>query len=370
MATIEKRGNSYRITVSCGYNVQGKQIRPKITWSPAPGMTPKQIEKELKRQMVLFDEKCRTGNYVDGSMKFAEFVEIFMKYRAEKKLRKTTLAGYKSKLPRIIKAFGHMKLEEIGTNHLWDFYSNLQVDGIRDDIKYTATNLNEALKKKNMKSKELVKLSGVSQETISGIANGKNATKATADKITKALCIPFDKLFKISANSKTKLSDSSIRQYHMILSSILEYAVLEQAILSNPCRRVETPHSNDTEAEYLDEIQAAELFEKSDTEPFQFKLIMLLLLNTGMRRGELCGLEWADIDLKNNLIDINKTSLYLPGIGVFNDTTKTKSSQRIVSIPEDVSAILKQHKAEQAERRLFLGDYWIDSKKVFTKPQH
>jgi len=58
----------------------------------------------------------------------------------------------------------------------------------------------------------------------------------------------------------------------------------------------------------------------------------------------------------------------LPGIGVFNDTTKTKSSQRIVSIPEDVSAILKQHKAEQAERRLFLGDYWIDSKKVFTKP--
>ena len=39
MATIEKRGNSYRITVSNGYDVSGKQIREKMTWTPEPGMT-------------------------------------------------------------------------------------------------------------------------------------------------------------------------------------------------------------------------------------------------------------------------------------------------------------------------------------------
>lgn len=49
------------------------------------------------------------------------------------------------------------------------------------------------------------------------------------------------------------------------------------------------------------------------------------LLYSGMRRGELCGLEWADIDFDNNLIDINKSSLYLTDRGIFDDTTKTES---------------------------------------------
>lgn len=46
MATIEKRNNSYRITVACGYDVNGKQIRHRMTYKPEPNMTAKQIEKE------------------------------------------------------------------------------------------------------------------------------------------------------------------------------------------------------------------------------------------------------------------------------------------------------------------------------------
>ena len=47
MATVEKRGNTYRIRASAGYDANGEQIRPSITWKPAPGMTAKQIAKEL-----------------------------------------------------------------------------------------------------------------------------------------------------------------------------------------------------------------------------------------------------------------------------------------------------------------------------------
>ena len=61
MPTIQKRGDTYRITVSNGYDASGKQIRKTTTWKPAPGMTQKQIEKELDRQAVLFEEKVRTG---------------------------------------------------------------------------------------------------------------------------------------------------------------------------------------------------------------------------------------------------------------------------------------------------------------------
>ena len=47
MATIQKRGTSYKITVSSGYDLSGKQIRHTMTWTPPDGMTNKQIQKEV-----------------------------------------------------------------------------------------------------------------------------------------------------------------------------------------------------------------------------------------------------------------------------------------------------------------------------------
>ena len=52
MASIEKRGNSFHIKVSCGYRADGKQVFQRMTWTPDPKMTAKQIEKEVQRQAV------------------------------------------------------------------------------------------------------------------------------------------------------------------------------------------------------------------------------------------------------------------------------------------------------------------------------
>ena len=52
MPTIEKRGDTYKITVSCGYDLNGKQIRRRMTWKPEDGMTARQIKKELDRQSI------------------------------------------------------------------------------------------------------------------------------------------------------------------------------------------------------------------------------------------------------------------------------------------------------------------------------
>ena len=61
MATIQKRGDSYSIRVSCGYDSKGKQVIQSMTWKPEPKMTAKQIEKELNRQAVMFEEACNKG---------------------------------------------------------------------------------------------------------------------------------------------------------------------------------------------------------------------------------------------------------------------------------------------------------------------
>ena len=141
MASIEKRGNSYRIVVSTGYNTSGKKIRKSMTWTPGPDMTVRQIEKELQRQAVLFEREVESGTYLDGSqLTFAQFTQRWLKDYAEKRLAPGTLNPYKMRLEkRIIPAIGHIKLSKLQPHHLMEFYNNLSEGGLRLDAHYTPT---------------------------------------------------------------------------------------------------------------------------------------------------------------------------------------------------------------------------------------
>lgn len=77
MATIKQQGKGYKITVSRGYDINGKQLREHMTWVPAPGMTKRQIEKELNRQTVMFEEQIKASGRQDGNIKFIDFIDIF-----------------------------------------------------------------------------------------------------------------------------------------------------------------------------------------------------------------------------------------------------------------------------------------------------
>ena len=86
MATIRKRGNSYQIRVSCGYDTSGNQVVQTMTWKPADGMTKKQIEKELQKQAILFEDKCMKGQ-VTANVKFQDFAEQWFEEYAKLNLR-------------------------------------------------------------------------------------------------------------------------------------------------------------------------------------------------------------------------------------------------------------------------------------------
>ena len=132
MATIQKQGRGYKITVSQGYDYTGKRIRQYMTWVPEPGMTERQIKKELDRQAVLFEEKVLSGTTANGSMRFADFAEKYMTEYAALYLKPKTIATYTENLCRINQAIGHIKLSELRTGHINSFYQNLQETGIRN----------------------------------------------------------------------------------------------------------------------------------------------------------------------------------------------------------------------------------------------
>lgn len=374
MASITKRGSTYTIRVSLGRDINGKKEVRNMTWKPSPGMTPKQIEKEVARQAVIFEENIKNGLQISKSTRFVDFAERWLNDYARKQLRAKTVAQYEALLPRINAAMGHKKLEDIQPHHLLSFYNNLAESGVRLDTKYICTaDLHSIAKSVKLSYKAIAEKAGISEQSVSAAANGKHVAAKTAQAISSALQTELKKLFAPVDGDKT-LSGKTLQHYHRLISSIMSTAVQWQVISSNPCERVKPPKAERKEANYLDEMQAAELLQHLEGEPFLYKALFTLILYSGMRRGEACGLEWSDIDLDNGIVDINKSSLYLPKKGIYDDDTKNATSHRVIRISADAVSVLKELKANQAQERLKLGDLWEDSGKVFTawngKPIH
>lgn len=373
MSTIRKRKNSYEIAVSCGYDINGKQIRRTMTYTPEKGMTAKQIEKEVQRQAVLFEEQCAKGLVMDGRIKFADFADEWFKHK-KNDLRPKTYARYLSMLPRINAAIGHLRIDRIQPQHLLSFYENLSEGGIRQDTKYKCIiDLNEYIKQNNITKAELSRKTAVPASSVTSIMHGNNVTLDTANKISEALKIPFKDMFT-PVNVNKPLSSKTVLHHHRLISSILSTAVEWGALFANPCDRTKPPRVEKKEPKYLDEVQAATLLDLLETESTEYKTMIRLLLFTGLRRGELLGLEWKDVDFDNFTLQICRTSLYLPDKGIFEDETKNATSNRIIKLSQTAVNDLKAYKLWQKQQRFRVGDQWNETNRIFTtadgKPLH
>lgn len=129
MASYTKRGNSYRIKSFCGYTPEGKQVVKSKTWTPPAGMTDKQIEKELTRQMVLFDEECSGAALTDGHIKFQTFAEQWFQEHVAVNLGKRTQQNYRSMAPRVYEGLGHLYMDKITARQIQKFINTLSQPG-------------------------------------------------------------------------------------------------------------------------------------------------------------------------------------------------------------------------------------------------
>lgn len=131
MATIQKRKSSYLIRVSCGYDTRGKQIIQSMTWKPDDGMTPKQIEKELKRQSVLFEEACMKG-FQSKAVKFETFCAEWFEDYAKTNLRNTTYERLLQLRGRIYPVIGHIRMDKITPRQIQTFVNSLSKEGANE----------------------------------------------------------------------------------------------------------------------------------------------------------------------------------------------------------------------------------------------
>jgi integrase len=151
MANITKRGDTFRIKVSCGYDVNGKQVVKSKTYKPDTTKSEKWNEKELQRQAVLFEEQCKQGQSVTAA-KFETFAREWFKDYAELKLKRLTLCNYRYMEKRTYAALGHIRVDRISPLDIQRYVRSLVADGLSADnvknhVRFVSVIMNYAVKK-------------------------------------------------------------------------------------------------------------------------------------------------------------------------------------------------------------------------------
>ena len=193
MATIEKytskEGLTYRITVSAGFDSQGKRIRHRMNYKPTPGMTPRQIEKAVQRAAADFERSIEQGFTLDNRQTFAEYAEYVLSLKQRTGTKARTLDRYRDLLVRINQAIGHIKLADLRPQHLNSFYKNLAEPGIRIGSGSAKAKMDIAawLKKNNLTRGKLAEKAGISAATVGVAVKGEPIKEDKALAIAKAL---------------------------------------------------------------------------------------------------------------------------------------------------------------------------------------
>ena len=165
-----------------------------------------------------------------------------------------------------------------------------------------------------------------------------------------------------------KLSAKTIREHHALIGTILKQAEKEMLVTYNAASKASPPKNKRKPAQYLEIDEIKTIFNILEKEPLKWKVLIKLLAVTGARRGEILGLKWNKINFKENTIYIDNNLLYTQERGIYEESPKTESSIRYVTLPKETILLLKQYKKIYMEQKLSIGNKWIGKDNfIFTQ---
>ena len=292
---VEKRGkNTYRLSISCGFKEDGKRnyIRKTVTANNS-----KELEKEKAKFLMEYD----TGNFAtNNNAKFKDFAYEWLEFE-KSEISEETINRYKSDIElRIIPKLGNYKLKDLNVYIIDNFKKDLD-----NEKKFCSSN--------------------------------KYKDRAKKPKTN----IP--------------LSDKSKNEIFKLLRRMLGKAVMWGKIGYNPAQKVEAPKFKKKKIEFYDDEQTKTLLTYLEYESIKWQTIVKIGIYTGMRRGEIAGLSWDNIDLKNGLLHIEKQCKYSATKGVYLKAPKSEKSIRTITIPQIVIQQIKLYKKWYNQNRRLIN---------------
>jgi len=174
----------------------------------------------------------------------------------------------------------------------------------------------------------------------------------------------------LATEKKNGLSNTTLQNIYSVLNSAFNRAVKLRVMPDNPCRYVDRPKRD----KFIPNVLTVEEFNnisnslKLDSyNNYIFWIALQIVLELGLRRGELGGLEWSNIDYEKNTILI-KNNLIYSNSKVFINTTKTQESERVLYISYELIKLLKSHKTIQSSNKLSYGENYI--KNTFNNKEY
>ncbi|MEU4390311.1 tyrosine-type recombinase/integrase [Kribbella sp. NPDC023855] len=158
-------------------------------------------------------------------------------------------------------------------------------------------------------------------------------------------------------------SDRLVEQVHAVLRNALQAAVREEVLQRNVAKLVQVQGAQYDVNRGATEEQARLLLKAA--KPTRLYALYVMALYMGLRRGELLGLKWADIDQVEKTLEVRRTLQRVDG-ALQAVTPKTKKSKRTVPLIKVCLEALASHKRQQAKERLLAGAKWVDTGYVFT----
>ena len=305
MACIQKRDNgNYLVRISMGYDSQGKQILKSKTFRPSSKrLPPASLKRELKDFVSEFEKEVKSSGLSAKSN--LTFEEFCDEFIRIKAeaLSPNTMVFYEKVIYREL-------IPMFGKMRIQDF----KVFHVQQFIQYLSA-------RKRFDEK------------------GKN------------------------------IAGSTVKRYTTVLRSILSLAYKMEYTdndISNS-RRLVFPAYQVPEVEVYTLEEVGQILEALMDEPINIRALIEIALFTGLRRAEIVGLKWTDIDLAGKRLSV-KRSIYKPKDGkALEKEPKSMCSIRTISIPDKLCETLKEYRENQERHASFMGRAWHENGYVFTE---
>lgn len=307
MANITPKSNgTYLIRISCGSDAAGKPISKSKIFKPSkPNLSYQKLNKEIDAFVKAFEEEIELYGIQErpDRIRFAEFCEKYLEVK-KSTLAPTTYPFYENVVKEmLIPMFGTMRMRDIRTHHIQQFIQYLYNEKPRGD------------------------------------------------------------------GAEGHIAPSTVKRYTTVLRSILTLAYKMEYIDEDVgiSRRIEFPKADIPEVEAFTMEEVTEILQATESEPTHIRALVEVALFTGLRRGEIVGLKWDDVDLDMQILSV-KRSIYKPkNEKALEKAPKSQCSIRTIAIPERLCNTLREYKEHQDRHASFLGNAWQNLGYIFTE---
>lgn len=320
MASIEKkltkRGTVYKIRVLLGKDSNGKQIRQSTTYVPDASLSASKIEKAVQKFAIEYEEKIMNGMILSGEkMSFENYCNTWLD-EVVNNLSPSTYDYYKYFIDtKLTPALGYFNISDIKPKHIKDFIYNLKgakgqelkPSSVKKDLAIIKSIFKTAWEDEIIGTNPAIRVKPPKQEMTDKIKcfNAEQA-QTFLDILNSDLVYDYNSHIRVNTNG-TEYSISSYRQNHAI--------------------------------------------------PTQFRIFFNIAIIGGLRKGEVLGLTWNDIDFDDCVIHINKSVSYSNNKVTVKEP-KSKTSIRDVRLPVSLIKMIKDYRTEWLHYKMELGTAW------------